>query len=88
MLPINTNKFTFDIDPPGYIAHTIEGLCFGVMYLMGFAEFIVKENTNHIIIEMPSMDNSFFERYYVKDEFARVVNDTIYWKGEVFVKRK
>lgn len=40
-----------------------------------------------IEISIPPLTNSFFEKYYVKGEYARIVCDTIIWKGRKF-KRK
>ena len=86
MLPNNVRSITFYIAPEHIIPHTTDGLFYGVIGFDPFQEFEIKENTNTVLIEIPALDDSFFERYYIKDEFARVSNDSIMWKGEVFVK--
>jgi len=86
MLPNNVRSITFYIAPEHIIPHTADGLFYGVIGFDPLQEFEIKENTNRVLIEIPALDDSFFERYYIKDEFARISNDSIIWKGEVFVK--
>jgi len=86
MLPNNVRSITFYIAPEHIIPHTADGLFYGVIGFNPFQEFEIKENTNKVLIEIPALDDSFFERYYIKDDYARVSNDSIMWKGEVFVK--
>ena len=38
--------------------------------------------------EIPALDDSFFERYFVEGEYAKVSGNTITWKGMVFRKRR
>ena len=42
---------------------------------------------NYYEINIP-LDNSYFEKYYIRKEFVRVHNDTLTWKGRTFVKLK
>ena len=87
-LPKNTKKFNFLIYPQEAYWHTVDGRFFGITYYNPpFIDFEIKEDTNLITINIPALDNSFFERYYVVDEFVQVKNNHIYWKGKDFKKR-
>ena len=86
MLPNNVRSITFYITPEHIIPHTADGLFYGVIGFDPFQEFEINENINRVLIEIPALDDSFFERYYIKDYYARVSNDSIMWEGEVFVK--
>lgn len=88
MLPDNTKTIAFSIVPEHIIPHTPDGLFYGIVEFDSFQEFQIEKNANHIVIEIPSIDDSFFERYYIKGEYARVSKNSITWKGEVFVKEK
>jgi hypothetical protein len=58
---------------------------YGILFIA--SEFITLEsNINYIEISIPSLTNSFFEKYYVKGEYARIVGNTIIWKGRTFIK--
>ena len=39
------------------------------------------------LIRIPVLNPSFFERYYIKDEYFRLFEDKIYWRGMVFKKQ-
>ncbi|MDH6344329.1 hypothetical protein M2480_003239 [Parabacteroides sp. PFB2-12] len=87
MLPNDFKTIAFTISPErSVVSHSIDGRFYGVLYYSSI-EYTIEENTNHIEISIPAMDDSFFERYYVKGEYARVVNDSIFWRGDVFVKK-
>ena len=68
--------------------HTSDGLFYGIVGFDLFQEYQMEKNINHISIEIPAMDDSFFEKYYVKGDYAKISKDTITWKGEVFIKKK
>lgn len=88
MLPGDVEMMAFSISPKEHmVSHSVDGRYYGVLYYSS-AEYAIEEKTNYVKISIPAMDDSFFERYYVKGEYARVVNDTVFWKGDVFVKRK
>lgn len=50
--------------------------------------FSVNPGVNQITIRNPILNASFFERYYVQDEFIRVVNGQLYWRGITFYERQ
>jgi len=88
MLPNDTKSMTFTISPGIYLTpHSPDGLYYGVLYYSS-AEYVIEKNVNHISIEVPAVDDTFFEKYYVKGDYTKVSKDTIIWKGEVFVKKK
>ena len=88
MLPNNVESITFYIVPEHMIPHTSDGLFYGIVGFDLFQEYQMEKNINHISIEIPAMDDSFFEKYYVKGDYAKISKGTITWKGEVFIKKK
>ena len=85
MLPNNVKSITFYIVPEHIIPHTSDGLFYGIVGFDPFQEYQIEKNINHISIEIPAIDDSFFEKYYVKGDYAKISKDTITWKGEVFI---
>ena len=88
MLPNNVESIAFYIVPERMMSHTSDGLFYGVVGFGSYQEHKIEKNINHVSIEIPAIDDSFFERYYVKGDYAKISNDTITWKGEVFLKKK
>ena len=74
---------------PKISAHNLYGAFYGITYFNPFPyDYRVEEGNNHVEVKLPNIDNSFFEMYYVKGEYARVWKDTITWKGIVYKKRE
>ena len=88
LLPVNTESFSFYIEPEYLIPHTPDGHFYGAVGYDSFQEFEIEKNKNHITIEIPALDDSFFERDFVEGEYAKVSGNTITWKGMVFRKRR
>ena len=90
MLPNNIRTIMFTISPQEYRpSHGSSGLYYGILYYAPPIEnFVIEKNVNHIFIEIPAMDDSFFERYYIKGEYAQISRNKIEWKGEVFTKTR
>ncbi len=88
MLPNNIETMTFYIVPDYVFPHSYDGLFYGIVGFDPFREIQIEKNVNHISIEIPAINDAFFERYYLKGDYAKVSNDTITWKGDVFVKEK
>jgi len=63
----------------------LDGSFYGFRYC-SIVVFKAKKDVNNIKIEVPAIDNAFFMKYYIKSEYAKISNDTIFWKDEVFVK--
>ena len=81
MLPENVASIDLYIEP-----EQIDNPCYGIARLELFHEFQIEKDINHISIEAPAIDCVFFDRYYVKDEYAKISKNTITWKGKVFKK--
>ena len=86
MLPSNIKTISFAIKPEHTISHTSDGLFYGIVGFDSMQEYQIEKEVNHISIELPAINDSFFEMYYVKDEYAKVSRNKIEWKGEVFIK--
>jgi hypothetical protein len=82
-----SKQIAFYIRPESLLDVDFDGQYFGRVSFTSL-EYVIDKNVNYIEIEIPAIDNSFFEKYYIKGEYVRIVNDTIIWKGEVFTKVK
>lgn len=87
MLPHNIKSIAFYIVPEHIRPHSSDGQFYGIVGFDSFQEYQIEKNTNHISIEIPAINDSFFEKYYIKNDYAKVTNNTITWKGEVFIKK-
>ena len=47
-----------------------------------------KPRTNVIEYHIPSLDDSFFERYVIEGEYVRFLNDKLIWRGMEFIRVK
>ena len=46
----------------------------------------IEEGTNRIDLNIPAIDNWFFARYHVIDEFVYIKGNKIHWHGKVYEK--
>ena len=67
-LPKNIKEFDFWINPEGIMPHSSDGRFYGIVCLDSHINIKIEENVNSIIIDLPALNNSFFEQYYVVDE--------------------
>lgn len=88
MIPNYVESISFYISPEHIIPHTSDGFFYGVVGFDSFQEYKIEKNKNHISIEIPAIDDSFFERYFIKGDYARIKKGSIIWKGEKFQKKK
>ena len=90
MLPKGKGSISATIGPESFsLAHNLYGAFYGVTFFAPFPyDYRIEEGNNHVEVKLPNIDNSFFEMYYVKGEYARVWKDTITWKGIVYKKGK
>lgn len=66
--------------------HDSYGRFYGIPNFVFFCDDKIPPHINDIRINIP-LDNSYFEKYYIKNsEFVRVHNDTVSWKGRTFVR--
>lgn len=82
----NVHKVGFTIRPEYIIPQTGEGEFCGIVEVNSL-EYEILNNNNSIQIEIPAINNSFFEKMYLKHEYIRIKENTIIWKGEEFVKK-
>jgi hypothetical protein len=84
-IPKNTNKIVLYIRPEYFLESGFDGQYYGRVCFNSI-EYEVGSNINKIDIEIPAIDDSFFEKYYLKGEYVRVSRDKIEWKGVVFTR--
>lgn len=87
-------EIDFEIRPTKEIVEHRPGISDGRLYFGSFdlpihdGNIPVKDGVNRIDIKLPSMDDLFFSRYYVRDEYIYVKENILHWKGKEFRKRK
>ena len=88
-LPKTFESFSYSISPDqkNQVIHEMLGINYGVLFVKDY-EIHVEKDVNYIQIDIPSLTNSFFEKYYVNKEYVRTVGDTIIWKGRTFIKTR
>lgn len=83
----NTSKISFAIEPRKVSPHDdFDGRYYGRIYYYNWWEYEIESGVNNIEIEIPTMTNSFFEEYYLKGEYVRIVGNKIKWQGETYKK--
>lgn len=85
-IPFQGGNISFQIYPDYIMPHTAEGSFYGILEY-NTLDFTLEKGINYIEINIPTIDNSFFEKYYIKGEYARIIDDNIIWKGKVFKKK-
>lgn len=87
IIPRKIKDFTYSIMPDdrNAIVHDVRGMNYGILFIIS-ESITLESDINYIEISIPSLTNSFFEKYYVKGEYARIVGNTIIWKGRTFIK--
>ncbi len=85
IIPKGVNSFSFMIEPENIITHNFDGTYYGVLSLNSL-EYNIEKEIKLIEVNIPALDDSFFEKYYLKGDYVRIVNKSIIWKGEVFNK--
>ena len=83
--------FDFSIRPTEYFAIHRLGNSYARLYidlleLNSLKKLKVEEGVNRIDINIPAIDDWFFARYHVIDEFAYIKGNKIHWKGFVYKK--
>ncbi|EGJ99790.1 MULTISPECIES: hypothetical protein [Dysgonomonas] len=88
MLPLDTKTILFSISPGKYLTpHNPEGLYYGILFYSS-TEHQITEGMNHVIIKLTAIDNSFFDKYYIKGDYARIIKGGIIWKDVEYRKVK
>lgn len=87
-IPKNCKEISILVSPGNnIIPHSFDGSYYGVLFF-SYYEYSIKDHCDSISVEIPAIDDSFFEKYYIKGEYARIVNETIIWKGDKFVRKE
>lgn len=87
LIPKGIRSFSFTVEPEDPKDHTFDGLFYGILSLNSL-EYDINRCTNLIEISIPALDGSFFETYYIKGDYAQLIDESIIWKGEVYKKIK
>lgn len=89
MIPKSTKRIFLGFDPKiSSIVHehphryTFQGIIttYPTVY------YNIDSDVSQITIRIPALTDSFFERYYVNNEFFRLLGDKLYWRGIVFTR--
>lgn len=83
----NNMKISFTVKPKDVIPSTLYGYFYSILEFNS-PEVKINDNINKIIIEILAINKVFFERYYIKGEYARVINNRIIWRGVTYKKEK
>jgi hypothetical protein len=88
ILPKTFESFSYSISPVqrNQVIHEVLGINYGILFIQD-NDILVEKDVNYIQINIPSLTNSFFEKYYVNKEYVRIIGDTIIWKGRTFINR-
>jgi hypothetical protein len=86
MIPEKVKTVSFYITPERITPHRASGLFYGVIGVESFQDFTINENVNSILFELPAINDSFFENYYLNNDYVKISNDTITWKGDAYIK--
>lgn len=50
--------------------------------------YTIRSGANSITVHIPDLTEGYFERYYFKGEYARVLNNKLIWRGETYKRVK
>lgn len=87
-LPQGVKKFTLSIVPtirknvnPANFTYFLDGNLY-----FKLPELEVVENINNVYIEIKNLSRNYFEMYSVDGEYAKIEDDRIVWRGQIFKK--
>ena len=86
-LPMFIKSVKFIINSPKKVEHKPEGITYGRLFYKS-PTFKISEGMNLLSVKMPMIDNSFFDRYYIRGNYALVKRRKIIWKGKVYIKQR
>lgn len=88
MLPAQTKSFGYVISLKELPLPLFNGVFCGLVKYEPFQDIIFENGKNVIHVSLPAVNDTFFERFLLQGEYARVCGDSIFWKGDVYVKDK
>ncbi|MCL2312660.1 MAG: hypothetical protein FWC41_09300 [Firmicutes bacterium] len=82
-------SFYFEIYNKNIRSNTFWGDSFNITYFSATPLYEFKnQDTNVLIVEIPDLTNSYFARYFINEEYAKVEKDKIIWRGRVYERIK
>ena len=78
---------SLSICPRYYSFFLMENMIRGVAGWILFCDINVKDGINSIVINIPGLDDIYFERHNVIGEYLRIKGDTIIWRGKTYTKK-
>ena len=83
-LPKETKSFFYLIRPKDLAPSLYGGVLHSIIDYI--SDIKITQGRNKIRIHSPAINDAFFDREYVVGEYARINGDTIFWRGEDFIK--
>lgn len=87
LVPASTERIYFGFTPDfnNVVKEHPHGFTFqGIVTVPPLIMCPLEQGKNQITIRMGSLTDAFFERYHVQDEYIRIVDDCLYWRGVSF----
>jgi hypothetical protein len=73
--------FNMDVYPE------FSGNYYGIVAFGYFSDYFMRNsNSNYLYIFIPELTNTFFQRYFIKGEYARIKNGILWWRGKYYEK--
>ncbi len=89
VIPSSTKKIILGFEPDLMIVHEHPHR-YSFQGIIAIDPAIVCEINSyhkHVSIHLSAITDSFFERYYVNNEYIRIIDDKLYWRGLVFTRK-
>lgn len=86
-IPVSARSFRCSVSPMWYRSFSVYNTYDGCLSYSS-PIFDVKPSTRKIEVNMPSLDDAFFERYYITSEYLHIKGGSIYWRGEEYKNNK
>ena len=87
-IPFSTRKILMGFEPNLTIAHehphryTFQG----IITIDPAIVCDIEPGYKHVSIQCFALTDIFFERYYIHNDFIRIIDNKLYWRGAVFIK--
>lgn len=83
---VRNKKLGLFIVPEKYFHVEQDGRFFGRLFYVSdcLREFVIENETDEVTVEIPDINDLFFDTYQVENEYAQVTDDAIMWKGKTW----
>lgn len=83
---VRNKKLGLFIVPEKYFHVEQDGRFFGRLFYVSdcLREFVIEDETDEVTVEIPGINDLFFDTYQVENEYAQVTDDAIVWKGKTW----